>query len=301
MSAALDAPGIRLAAAELLALREAAPPAARHRPASRRPGALSARSPGAGLDLREIRAFAEGDDARRIDPAATARTGTPHVRSFHEDRDDTLLLIADFRPAMLWGTGPSLRSVRGARALARQGWRAAARGASLAALVVEASGVTGVPPGNGAAQMSRICHALADRHDHALEAVAGDAGPAEAGPAAAHRGSAVIAVAAPPGTGFGAALARAARIAGPGAEVMIATGGEGIGAADEPALARLARRRRVRILLPLDPIETRPPARALAVHSGGLVRVARLAPLDLAGLARRLAALTVVLEAFDHD
>ncbi len=170
VSAALDAPGIRLTAAELLALREGVPRTGRHRPASRRPGALPAKAAGAGMDLREIRAFAEGDDARRIDPAATARTGLPHIRSFHEDRDDTLLLIADFRPSMLWGTGETLRSVRAARALARRGWQAVARGASLAAISVDAAGVAVIPLGGGVPQMSRISHMLAGRHDQALDA-----------------------------------------------------------------------------------------------------------------------------------
>lgn len=276
VSAALDAPGIRLTAAELLALREGVPRTGRHRPASRRPGALPAKAAGAGMDLREIRAFAEGDDARRIDPAATARTGLPHIRSFHEDRDDTLLLIADFRPAMLWGTGETLRSVRAARALARRGWQAVARGASLAAISVDAAGVAVIPPGGGVPQMSRISHMLAGRHDQALDA-RGDA------PSLAE------------------ALTRAVRLAPPGADVLIATDVEGVAPDDEPALARLARRRRVRLLLPLDPLDTAPPTPALPIHTGPLSRLARLRPLDHAALAQRLRALNVSLETVADD
>ncbi|WP_374250880.1 DUF58 domain-containing protein, partial [Xanthobacter sp.] len=151
VTAALDAPGIRLVAAELLALRDTRLPRTRHRPVTRRPGAVQGRPPGSGMDLREIRAFAEGDDFRRIDPAATARTGAPHIRSFHEERDDTVLLIADFRPAMLWGTGDSLRSVHAARVLARRGWQAVARRAVLAAISLDASGVAVAAAGAGVA------------------------------------------------------------------------------------------------------------------------------------------------------
>ena len=129
-----DAPGIRLTAAELLALRDQAPDRGRHRPLTRRAGAVPARTPGAGMDLREIRAYVAGDDPRRLDPAATARTGHPHIRSLHEDRDDTILLVADFRAPMLWGTGAALRSVRAARHLAQAGWRVTGRGGSVAAL-----------------------------------------------------------------------------------------------------------------------------------------------------------------------
>lgn len=276
MKAGLDAPGIRLSASELLALRDGALRPGRHRPASRRPGALPAKPAGAGMDLREIRAFTEGDDARRIDPAATARTGTPHIRSFHEDRDDTVLLIADFRPLMLWGTGDTLRSVRAARALARHGWRALARGASVAAIGVDTAGVALVTSGAGAQHMSRIAHMLAAGHDRALDA-AGEA------------------------PSLSEALIRAARLAPPGGEVLVATSAEGVASEDEPPLARLARRRRVRLLLPLDPIDTEPPTRALPIQLGPLCRLARLQPLDTLALARRLRALNVSLELVADD
>ncbi|MCB4767917.1 DUF58 domain-containing protein [Ancylobacter sp. Lp-2] len=276
VSAAFDSPGIRLHAAELLSLREGHLRTGRHRPASRRPGALPAPPTGAGMDLREIRAFTEGDDIRRIDHAATARTGTPHIRSFHEDRDDTVLLIADFRPPMLWGTGTSLRSVRAARILARRGWQAIARGASLAAIGVDAAGAAIVPLGGGVPQMSRISHMLADRHRHALEAGSGDRSLADV-------------------------LARAGRLAPPGAEILIATDAEGIGPSDELSLARLARRRRVRLVLPLDPLDTGPPPQTLPIHAGTLSRSARLRPFDPASLSQRLRALNVNLEIIADD
>lgn len=276
VSARLDGPGIRFAASELLGLRDEVLRSDRHRPASRRPGALPAKPPGAGMDLREIRAFTEGDDARRIDPAATARTGTPHIRSFHEDRDDTVLLIADFRSPMLWGTGAALRSVSGARALARRGWQAHARGASLAAISVNAAGVAIIPLGSGVPQMARISHMLASRHDQALEARGGSPSLSET-------------------------LIRAARLVPPGAEVLIATGAEGIAPADEPDLARLARRRQVRLLLPQDPIDIAPPPLSLPVHSGPSSRLARLRPFDPAWLAVRMRALNVAFEVIAYD
>ena len=280
VKATLEGPGIRLSAAELLAQRESRLPTSRHRPASRRPGALPAKPAGAGMDLREIRAFAEGDDARRIDPAATARTGIPHIRSFHEDRDDTVLLIADFRPPMLWGTGNALRSVRGARMLARQGWQALARGAAIAAIAFDAAGTALVPGGAGAPHMARIAQMLAGRHDHALDAITEPTGA---------------------GATLSQALIQATRLAPSGSEVLLATGVEGIAPEDEPALARLARRRRVRLLLALDPLDTAPPARALPIHAGALHRMARLQPVDTHALAARLRALNVSLDVIAHD
>lgn len=285
VTAVLDGPGIRLVAAELLALRDTRLPRARHRPVARRPGAAQARPAGSGMDLREIRAFAEGDDFRRIDPAATARTGAPHIRSFHEDRDDTVLLIADFRPAMLWGTGHSLRSVRGARALVRRGWEAAARHAVVAAISLDASGVSVAATGGGVAQMGRISRMLADSHDRAL--VAGQ----RSGGAVAESGA----------TSLREVMAQAVAMVPSGAEVLIATGPDGIRPGDEAALARLARQRRVRVLLPLDPVEMAPPAAPLPIHAGPKQGMARLRPFDPAPLADRMAGLNVSLEVLPND
>ena len=257
LPAALDRPGLRLTVAELMSLR---PPVRmqRHRPASRRAGAIPARIAGQGMDLREIRAFAEGDDLRRIDPAATARTGQLHVRSFHEDRDDSTLLIADFRAAMLWGTGDALRSVRGARHLALLGWRAALRGGSVGVLVVGDAAPLALKPAGGAAQMQAVSQALARGHDAALRARTGAGNPA---------------------VPLEPALAQALRMLAPGGRVHLATGPDGLAGADA-ALGRLAQSRRLELHLILDPAETAPPAPPLAVSDGSHSRHGRLTAFD---------------------
>lgn len=250
VAAALDHPGLRLTAAELISLR---PPwrAGRLRPASRRPGAIPARTAGQGMDLREIRAFSDGDDVRRIDPAATARTGQLHVRSFHEDRDDTTLLIADFRHAMLWGTGDALRSVRAARHLARLGWDAVARGGSVALIVAGDDGPATLQPNMGAAQMHAVATMLAARHDAAL----------------LRRGRSAP---------LGPVIALAQRLAPPGSRVHLATGPDGLEGTDA-ALARLARGRSVAVHLILDPAESAPSRQVLSVIAGAAARHGQLA------------------------
>jgi len=280
VSAVLDRPGIRLTFEELLALRDSPPPRNGHRPATRRPGAVPARLPGTGMDLREIRAFSEGDDTRRIDPAATARTGTPHVRSFHEDRDDTTLLLADFRPSMLWGTGAALRSVRAARLLARHGWEAVARGASVAGLAITATGIAALPARTGSQQMSAIVQMLAHEHDKALSR-----------PGGTTSSSSLMA----------AALVRAAKLAPAGAQVWLASDAQDIAPEDEAALRRLSRRRRVTLLYPLDPAEISPPSAALPVSSGGARRFARLQVFDPSPLSAHMRTLNVTFEAVADD
>ena len=211
------------------------------------------------MDLREIRAYVAGDDPRRLDPAATARTGHPHIRSLHEDRDDTILLLADFRAPMLWGTGAALRSVRAARHLMQVGWRVAGRGGSVAALMASAR-LAETPGGSGDGPMAALCHALARQHDQAL--------------------------AAPGHAPLSEALARAMRLSPSGGRVLVATCLDGLVGTDA-ALAALARRRSLTLALMLDESEMQPPRGPLGVSDGHHTSIARLsAPDRTADLAR---------------
>ncbi len=55
------------------------------------------------------------------------------------------------------------------------------------------------------------------------------------------------------------------------------------------------------VLVPLDPAETAPPARALPIRRAGTSRFARLQPLDTRALAESLRRLDVDLTAVAHD
>jgi len=50
---------------------------------------------GQGLEFAELRSYQEGDNLRHLDPAASARTGRLQVRTFQEERNQTILLLAD--------------------------------------------------------------------------------------------------------------------------------------------------------------------------------------------------------------
>ena len=81
---------------------------------------------GRGSIFYDVRPWTEGDDVRHIDCYKTAKTGAPHIRTAHEDRENKLLIIADFRPSMYFGTRRALRSVAAAETLSLSGWRAIA-------------------------------------------------------------------------------------------------------------------------------------------------------------------------------
>src|SRR5216117_1103279 len=50
---------------------------------------------GQGMEFAEVRAYEQGDDFRSIDWNVSARMGHPFVKTFHEEREITLLLIVD--------------------------------------------------------------------------------------------------------------------------------------------------------------------------------------------------------------
>jgi len=50
---------------------------------------------GQGIEFAEVRAYQQGDDFRSIDWNVSARMGHPFVKTFHEEREITLLLVVD--------------------------------------------------------------------------------------------------------------------------------------------------------------------------------------------------------------
>lgn len=58
---------------------------------------------GVGLDLADLREYQSLDDVRHIDWNVTARTGTPYVRLFHEDRDLTAWFLVDCSASQYFG------------------------------------------------------------------------------------------------------------------------------------------------------------------------------------------------------
>jgi uncharacterized protein (DUF58 family) len=81
-------------------------------------GRHASRLRGRGLNFEEMRDYLPGDDIRSIDWKATARTGSPHVRVFTEERDRPALLVVDQRMSMYYGSVLNMKSVTAAEAAA---------------------------------------------------------------------------------------------------------------------------------------------------------------------------------------
>ena len=62
---------------------------------------------GRGMNFDEVREYVAGDEIRTIDWNVTARTGTPHVKKFTEERELTIMLMIDISASNDFGSDQS--------------------------------------------------------------------------------------------------------------------------------------------------------------------------------------------------
>ena len=67
-------------------------------------GEYSSAFKGRGMAFAENREYQAGDEVRTIDWNVTARTGTPHVKVFEEERELTVFLLIDVSASLRGGT-----------------------------------------------------------------------------------------------------------------------------------------------------------------------------------------------------
>ncbi|MBB4002015.1 DUF58 domain-containing protein [Aurantimonas endophytica] len=212
-----------------------------------RPGGFAGKRRGNGLEIVDVRPFSEGDDIRHVDAAATARTGRTHVRTFRDEREKTALLVADFRPSMLWGTSGRLRSVAAATALALAGWRVIEAGGRVGVFAIGAGAPLYVAPRGRERGMAAVAGGLARAHAGAMEAAA-----------AGRRSDPALST----------ALEGAVSLVPRDGTLFLATGLDEPGAAFDPLVAALRRRARLVALLVRDRFETAPPRGAYPYLTG---------------------------------
>ena len=59
---------------------------------------------GSGMSFSEVRMYQPGDDVRAIDWNVTARTGSPFVKKFEEERENTVMLLVDISGSAFFGS-----------------------------------------------------------------------------------------------------------------------------------------------------------------------------------------------------
>ncbi|WP_299923574.1 DUF58 domain-containing protein [uncultured Pelagimonas sp.] len=125
-------------------------------------GQHSSKLRGRGLDFEELRDYHNGDDIRTIDWKVTARTGSPYVRVYTEERDRPALLIVDQRMSMFFGSQVYMKSVVAAEAAALAAHRMLAQGDRVGGLVFDDNGIAEHRPARTPAAVQRFLGSVAD-------------------------------------------------------------------------------------------------------------------------------------------
>jgi uncharacterized protein (DUF58 family) len=119
---------------------------------------------GAGIEFDEVREYVEGDDPRAVDWSVTARMGRPFVKTYADEREQTVLFLLDLSASMTGGFGAWSARQTAARVCAALPGRA--RNDDKVGLVAFSGGVDRfVPPKKGIGHVLRIvrdCLALRD-------------------------------------------------------------------------------------------------------------------------------------------
>ncbi len=250
--AVMKADGVSLSATGLIALRSVALHTAADRVLAALPGGFATRRKGQGQEVADLREYQSGDDIRHLDRSATARTGRLHVRQFQEERDRVTLLVADFRPPMLWGISRVFLSVAAAEVLTLIGWRMVRDGGRVGLLALTPDGPVAVLPRGRVRGMLDVIGGLVRAHDTALRTAM--AGEVETGP-------------------LDRAMFPVDRLCPVGSEVIIASGfdREGDGLADR--LDQIDRRRTVRLIALTDADALRAGQYPVRLHNGQRVQL----------------------------
>lgn len=157
--------GIHLDAAELIALRPRCNALClpMHTPAaSALAGAYRSRFRGRGVDFLESRAYQPGDDIRNMDWRVTARTGRPHTKIFHEERERPVLVVIDASPSLFFGTRRRLKSVAAGMLASAVAWTAVRRGDRIGAFLFAPGEHRELRPAGGRRGAMRVIQGLVD-------------------------------------------------------------------------------------------------------------------------------------------
>ena len=124
-------------------------------------GRHASRLRGRGLNFEEMRDYLPGDDIRSIDWKATARTGSPHVRVFTEERDRPALLVVDQRMSMFFGSRLNMKSVTAAEAAAIAAFRILDAGDRVGGIVFDDDGQSEFKPGRSRMNVHALLKSVA--------------------------------------------------------------------------------------------------------------------------------------------
>ncbi|WP_328870101.1 DUF58 domain-containing protein [Streptomyces sp. NBC_00287] len=119
--------------------------------------------PGPGSEVAESRPYVIGDDVRRMDWNATARTTVPHVRLTLADRELTTWIVLDASASMDFGTARMEKRDLAVGAAAAVAFLTERAGNRLGVQLTGPHGVRRIPPRTGRGHLLTILRAALDR------------------------------------------------------------------------------------------------------------------------------------------
>lgn len=132
-------------------------------------GRNASRLRGRGLDFEELRAYQPGDDIRALDWRVTARTKTPFVRVYREEKERPVTIALDQRSGMFFGSVRAMKSVVGAQAAAIVAHQVVQAGDRIGAVVFGDTGRAVFEPERSQKQVTRILGSICEFNRALLE------------------------------------------------------------------------------------------------------------------------------------
>jgi uncharacterized protein (DUF58 family) len=183
-----------------------------------------------------------------MDWKVTARTRSPHVRVYTEEKDRAVVLIVDQRINMFFGTRDKLKSVTAAELAALGAWRAVKVGDRVGAVVFNDTEIVDIRPQRSQKTVMSILGTVI-RMNHELQADSS----VEPNPDMLNR-----------------ALEKALRLVPHDALIVMISDYFGVNEQTERLTARMAEHNDVLALLVHDPIRLQPAEQTLTVSDGAL-------------------------------
>lgn len=112
-------------------------------------GAYHAIFKGTGINFEEVKEYQPGDDIRRIDWNVTAKTGTPHIKRFTEERELTVMILLDISASTLFASHNTSKKDAAAEIAAILGFSAIANNDKVGLLQFSNQVESVIPPKKG--------------------------------------------------------------------------------------------------------------------------------------------------------
>ncbi len=109
-----------------------------------------------GVEFEEVRPYQAGDDVRSIDWNVTARTGTPFIKLYREERELTIMFLVDVSASMHFGTTNCFKNEIAAEITALLAYTALKNNDKIGLIIFSDHVEHFIPPKKGRAHIWRV-------------------------------------------------------------------------------------------------------------------------------------------------